>query len=100
MMISSVVIFEMYAASYTAFLPVVKLALPFDSLHTMYKNTNLKIGSQRGTAYKQFVIAVSRRMTREGFMAVCLVGRPCDGPVCGREVGGCQRGGGGRTEDD
>ena len=100
MMISSVVIFEMYAASYTAFLAVVKLALPFDSLHTMYKNTNLKIGSAQGMAYKQFVIAVSRRVAGEWFMVVCLVGRPCDGPVCGGEVGGRQRGGGGCTEDD
>ena len=60
MMISSVVIFEMYAASYTAFLAVVKLAVPFDSLLTMYKTTDFKIGSSVGTAYKQFVIAVSR----------------------------------------
>ena len=65
MMISSVVIFEMYAASYTAFLAVVKLAVPFDSLLTMYKNTDFKIGSSVGTAYKQFVIAVSR-MTGAG----------------------------------
>ena len=58
MMSSSVVIFEMYAASYTAFLAVVKLAVPFDSLLTMYKNTDYRIGSPVGTAYKQLVIAV------------------------------------------
>ena len=59
MMVSSVVIFEMYAASYTAFLAVVKLAVPFDSLLSMYKDTDFKIGSQVGTAFKQFVLGVS-----------------------------------------
>ena len=59
MMISAVVIFEMYAASYTAFLAVVKLAVPFESLLTMYKNTDYKIGSIVGTAYKQLVLTVS-----------------------------------------
>ena len=59
MMVSSVVIFEMYAASYTAFLAVVKLAVPFDSFLTMYKDTDYTIGSSVGTTYKQFVLAVS-----------------------------------------
>ena len=61
MMISSVLVFEMYAASYTAFLAVVKLAVPLDSLLTVNKNTDYKIGSSVETAYKQLAIALSRR---------------------------------------
>jgi hypothetical protein len=59
MMISSVVIFENYAASYTAFLAVVKLVVSFETVMGMYKNTDYKIGSPVGTAYKQFLIGVS-----------------------------------------
>ncbi len=60
MMVSSVVIFENYAASYTAFLAVVKLVVPFETVMGMYKNTDYKIGSPVGTAYQQFIIGVSR----------------------------------------
>ena len=45
MMVSSVVVFENYAASYTAFLAVVKLAVPFTSVRDMYRSTDYKIGA-------------------------------------------------------
>ena len=60
MMVSSVVVFENYAASYTAFLAVVKLAVPFTSVRDMYRSTDYKIGAPVGTAYKQFLVGVSR----------------------------------------
>ena len=59
MMVSSVVLFENYAASYTAFLAVVRLAAPFDSLLDMYENTDYKIGARVSTPYKNIITAVS-----------------------------------------
>ena len=59
MMISSVVLFENYAASYTAFLAVVRLSTPFSSLLGMYRDTNYRIGAMVSTPYKQFIVGVS-----------------------------------------
>ena len=58
-MISSVVFFENYAASFTALLSVVKLAAPFADLKDLYENTDYKIGSVPGTAYKSILAGVS-----------------------------------------
>lgn len=59
MMISSVVIFENYAASYTAFLAVLKLSTPFENLHDLYTKTTFKLGSLRGGNWKSILLGVS-----------------------------------------
>ena len=58
MMISSVVIFENYSASFTAFLSVVKLSLPFDSLDDLYTGTSFRLGSLAGGSFKDIILGV------------------------------------------
>ena len=65
MMMSSVVIFEMYAASYTAFLAVSKLASPFDSLEDMYENTDYRIGAIVSTPFKDIITGVGLEVEAE-----------------------------------
>ena len=58
MMIASVVVFESYCASYAAFLNVVQLSSPFDSVADLYANTGFKVGGIKGTSYKStFVVS-------------------------------------------
>ena len=46
----SVVLFQNFSASYTSFLAVVAEKQPFDSLQTLYEDTNFKIGTPAGWA--------------------------------------------------
>ena len=83
MMVSSVVVFENYAASYTAFLAVVKLAVPFTSVRDMYRSTDYRIGAPVGTAYKQLLIGVSREPCKAPFDSLDLSNtshQTCDSP--------------------
>ena len=63
MMVSSVIIFENYAASFTSFLSVVKLFTPFETLEDLYKKTSYKIGSIQGTSYKSMLLGVRRKVS-------------------------------------
>jgi hypothetical protein len=51
-MISNVVFFEYYSASYTSFMSVVKIASPFETVEDLYTKTNYNIGSLKGTSFK------------------------------------------------
>ena len=51
-MVSNVVLFESYSASYTSFMSVVKIASPFVTVEDLYTKTNFKIGSLKGTSFK------------------------------------------------
>ena len=64
MMVASVVIFENYAASFTAFLSVVKLSVPFSNLEELYSQTDYRLGSISGMSYKDILIGV--RTLKEG----------------------------------
>ena len=52
MMVSSVVLFENFGASYTSFLSVVTQSKPFDSVEELYTKTEYKIGDKGGTNQK------------------------------------------------
>ena len=52
MMVSSVVLFENFGASYTSFLSVVTQSSPFDSVEELYTMTEYKIGDKGGTNQK------------------------------------------------
>ena len=52
MMVSSVVLFENFGASYTSFLSVVSQSKPFDSVEELYTKTDYKIGDKGGTNQK------------------------------------------------
>ena len=71
MMMSSVVIFEMYAASYTAFLAVSKLASPFDSLDDMYENTDYRIGAIVSTPFRDIITGVGLEVCRQRRQGAC-----------------------------
>ena len=49
MMVTSVVLFENFGASYTSFLSVVTQATPFQTVEELYTNTQYKIGDKGGT---------------------------------------------------
>ena len=52
MMLTSVVFFENFGASYTSFLSVVTQSKPFDSVEELYTKTEYKIGDKGGTNQK------------------------------------------------
>ena len=52
MMLTSVVLFENFGASYTSFLSVVSQSKPFDSVEELYSKTEYKIGDKGGTNQK------------------------------------------------
>ena len=52
MMLTSVVLFENFGASYTSFLSVVTQSKPFDSVEELYTKTEYKIGDKGGTNQK------------------------------------------------
>ena len=49
MMVTSVVLFENFGASYTSFLSVVTPSVPFRTVEELYTNTEYKIGDKGGT---------------------------------------------------
>ena len=51
-MVTSVVLFENFGASYTSFLSVVTQSSPFDSVEELYTMTDYKIGDKGGTNQK------------------------------------------------
>ena len=64
MMLSSVVLFENYSASYTSFLSVVNEAKPFETLDQLEKSSFM-VGAQMGTAYRNMFIV--------GFFLVLII---------------------------
>ena len=48
---SGVILFQNFAASYTSYLSVVKEHTPFDSIQSLYEDTDFIIGTNNGTAY-------------------------------------------------
>lgn len=52
MMVTSVVLFENFGASYTSFLSVVTQSAPFKTSEELYSNTQYKIGDKGGTNQK------------------------------------------------
>ena len=48
MMVTSVVLFENFGASYTSFLSVVTQSTPFQTSEELYSNTQYKIGDKGG----------------------------------------------------
>ena len=59
-LLSSVVLFQNFAASYTSFLSVVAPLEPFDSVKTLWSDTNTIIGTREGVAmYDMFIVSKS-----------------------------------------
>ena len=52
---SSFLVFAMYSASLTSILAVVKVSMPFDSLTSMYFDTNYKVGTIRGSSFESAI---------------------------------------------
>lgn len=64
MCLSSMILFNMFSASYTSFLSVVRVASPFSSIPELAL-TDYKIGAPPGSTYKTNFEALLRPLTSE-----------------------------------